>query len=106
MRTRSAHGYRIFEKHTDERQLRAHPYLKLPLLVVLVLGVDPLLRVRHPTFKILRVERHEASDQKCNCSLHEILGKSWGCVSEKKNRGRARYSLKLCSVFDFRAGDH
>ena len=75
MRTRSAHGYRLTEKHTDGQQLQAHPYLKLPLLVVLILGVDPLLRVGHPAFKILRIERHETSNEKCNSILHKILRK-------------------------------
>lgn len=75
MRTRSAHGYRLTEKHTGGWRLQAHPYLKLPLLIVLILGVDPLLRVRHPTFKVLRIEWHETSNEKCNSSLHKILRK-------------------------------
>jgi hypothetical protein len=106
MRTRSAHGYRLAERNTDGRRLQAHPYLKLPLLVVLILGVDPLLRVHHPTFEILRTEWHEASDEKCNSILDEILGKGWRCISENKIVDGLGHSLKLCSVFAFRAGDH
>jgi hypothetical protein len=75
MRTRSAHGCRLTERHTDGRQLQAHPYLKLPLLVVLILGVDPLLGVHHPSFEILRIERHETGNEKCNSILYEVLGK-------------------------------
>jgi len=84
MRTRSAHGCRLTERNTDGRRLQAHPYLKLPLLVVLILGVDPLLGVHHPTFEIRRIEWHETSDEKCNSILHEILGKGCGCVSENE----------------------
>ena len=45
------------------------------MVVLFLLGIDPLFRVRHPTFQVGRVERDEPRHENLDCILYVVLRK-------------------------------
>ena len=73
-----------------ERMRGAYPELILPLVILLLLGVDPLLRIGHPLFEVGRIERNKPCHKDFDGVFDKLFCEDWsiwGLVSIKQGDG-------------------